>query len=154
AGRVLQEDDRHVGLVAELDELRGLGGAFGVDRAVIPDQPDRLALDAGLAADRRTAPGRLEIGEIAGIDQTRDHLAYVIGLAVIDRQDAAKLVDVVGGRPRGLLRQSRGALAPGQALADLARDADRIGIVLGEIFRNTADMGVHLAAAEFLISGD
>ena len=35
AGGVLQEDERDVGLVAQLDELRGLDGALGVDGAVV-----------------------------------------------------------------------------------------------------------------------
>ncbi len=58
AGGVLQIDDRHICLAAELDELRGLGGAVGVDRPVVADNADGMALNLGVAADRLRAVAR------------------------------------------------------------------------------------------------
>src|SRR6185312_2269892 len=52
AGGVLQVDDRRALLAAELDELRGLHGALGGDRAVVADEGHGLALDLGPATDR------------------------------------------------------------------------------------------------------
>jgi hypothetical protein len=51
AGGVLQEDQRRAALVAELDELRGLGRAGGLDRAVVAEDADGVAVQAGMAAD-------------------------------------------------------------------------------------------------------
>src|SRR4029453_13700465 len=45
AGDVLQEDDRRVGLVAELDELRPLLRRLGEEHAVVGEEADRIAVD-------------------------------------------------------------------------------------------------------------
>ena len=51
AGGVLQEDERCAGLVAQLDELRGLGAAVGLDGAVVADEADAVALQLRVPAD-------------------------------------------------------------------------------------------------------
>ena len=56
AGGVLQEHERRVGLVAQLDELRRLHGALGIDRAVVADDADRLAVDRRPARTRCATP--------------------------------------------------------------------------------------------------
>src|SRR5271170_564470 len=64
AGRVLQEDNPQAGLTAQLDELARLGGAGGVDRAVVADQPDRASLDRRMPANGGLAVRGLEIEKI------------------------------------------------------------------------------------------
>ena len=85
AGRILQIDDRHVGLAAELDELRRLARPVGIDRSVVADQPDRVPLDFGLAADGVRTIAGLEIEIVGIVDDTGDDLAHIVGLAVIGR---------------------------------------------------------------------
>ncbi len=59
AGRILQIDDRHVGLAAKLNELRRLAGAVGVDRPVVADNADGVTFDFGVTADRMDAVASL-----------------------------------------------------------------------------------------------
>ena len=66
------------GLAAELDELRRLGRAVGVDRPVVADEADGTPLDFGVAAHRVRAVVRLEIEEIGIVDDAGDHLAHVV----------------------------------------------------------------------------
>ena len=49
---VLQEEDRRVGLVAELDELGALLGGLGEQDAVVGEDADRVAVDVGVAGDQ------------------------------------------------------------------------------------------------------
>ena len=107
AGGVLQVDDRHVGLAAKLDELRCLAGAVGVDRAVVADQADGMALDLGLAADGVRTVRRLEVEIVGIIDDARDHFAHVVGLAIVDRHDAGEFLRGVARLLEGFLRQRR-----------------------------------------------
>ena len=81
AGDVLQEQQRDAALAAELDEMRALQGGFGKQDAVVGEDADRIAPDVGEAADQRRAVARLELVELAAVDDAGDHLAHVIGLA-------------------------------------------------------------------------
>ena len=65
AGDVLQEHQRDVALVAQLDEVRALQRAFGEQDAVVGDDADRIAVDVGEAADQGLAVARLEFLELA-----------------------------------------------------------------------------------------
>ncbi len=56
AGDVLQEQQRDVALVAQLDEVRALDRGFGEDRPVIADDPNGKPMDIGGAADQLAAP--------------------------------------------------------------------------------------------------
>ncbi len=68
--------------------MRSLQRGFGEQDAVVGDDPDRVTADAREAADQGRPVERLEFVELAGIDETGDHLAHVIGRAQIRRQDA------------------------------------------------------------------
>ena len=77
AGGVLQIEDRQAGLAARLDEVRRLGGAGRIERAVVGDDADRKALHGGVAAHGRRAVVRLEVEEVGIVGEARDHLAHV-----------------------------------------------------------------------------
>jgi hypothetical protein len=51
-------------LAAALDEVRRLVGAGHVDRAVVADEADRLAVDARLHGERLRAVQRLELDQL------------------------------------------------------------------------------------------
>ena len=53
AGDVLQEQERHVDLVAELDELRALLRRLGEQDAVVGEDADRVAVQVRPAGDQR-----------------------------------------------------------------------------------------------------
>ena len=46
-GDVLQEQQRDVALVAQLDEVRALQRRLGEEHPVVGDDPDRVPVDAG-----------------------------------------------------------------------------------------------------------
>ena len=100
-----------------------------IKRAVVGDDADRLALDAGMTADRGRSVIGTELGEIGIIDEARDRLAHVDGSFVIHRHDAEQFLGVVARR----LERGRfwARPVPWQLGHDLARDAQRIAVVLG-----------------------
>ena len=95
AGDVLQEDQWDLALAGQLDEVRALQRAFGEQHAVVGEDRDAIAPDAGEAADQGRAAERFELVEIRAVDDAGDHLAHVIGRARIGRHDAEKLFRIV-----------------------------------------------------------
>ena len=78
--------------------MRRLVGAVGIERAVVGDDADRLAFDAGVPAHRgRTIIGA-ELGEIGIVDDPRDHLAHVDRPLVIHRHDAQQFLGIMARR--------------------------------------------------------
>jgi hypothetical protein len=63
AGDVLQEHERHVALVAELDELRALLRALREEDPVVREDADRVTVDVGPAAD--------ELGPYSGLNSLK-----------------------------------------------------------------------------------
>ena len=78
-GDVLQENQRNAPLCAEFDEMRALECRFREQDAIVGDDADRITVEPGEAADQRDAVERLELVELAAIDQARDHLSHIIG---------------------------------------------------------------------------
>src|SRR4029077_13204838 len=134
AGRVLQVDDRHVGLAAEWDDLRRLGRAVDIDRPVVADEADGVPFDLGVAAYRVRAVERLEIEEIGFVDDAGDDLAHVVRLAVVARHDAGQLLGRIARLLEGLSLAWRELFIPRKLGHDFARDADAVRIVLGQVF--------------------
>ncbi len=132
--------------------MRRLVGAIRIERAVIGDDADRLALDAGVPAHRRGAVVGAEFSEIGIVDEPRDRLAHIDRPLVVHRHDAEQLFRIV---PRRAMRRfvPRGPV-PFQIGHDVARDPQRIAVVLGEIIAEARNAGVHLGATEFFFGGD
>ena len=115
---------RHVDLVAELDEVRRLLGGVGIDHAVVAEDADRVAVDRGPAADQRGAVAGLELLEPRAVDDPGD------------RPRARRRAGAGPGSPGRAARRGRGparsgaASGPGPALRqlrwrhDLAAHAD------------------------------
>jgi hypothetical protein len=121
-----------VRLAAELDEVRGLGGAGRVDRAVVADDADRVAVESRVAAHRRHAVAGLEVEEVGAVDEAGDDFAHVVGLFRVERHQAEQFVDVAPWyKTRRSVRTSRFQ----SSLAITSRgEADGVGVVLGEVF--------------------
>ena len=94
-------------------------------------------------------------GELGTVDDARDDLAHVHRLAIVQRHRAGQLVGRVQRLERGvgINRAGRAQGAPLQALEQLARDAQRIGIVLGQVLAQAGDAGVHHRTAQLLVGG-
>ena len=102
AGDVLQEDQRDLALAAQLDEMRALQRAFGKQHAIVGDDADRHAVQMRKAGDQRRAVVLLELVELGAVDDARDDLAHIIGLARVARDDAVDLRRIVKRRRRFL----------------------------------------------------
>src|SRR4029077_1536626 len=74
-GDVLQEEERHLALARELDEVRALLPRLREENAVVGEDPDREALDARPAADERLAVERLELVEARAVGGPRAPLS-------------------------------------------------------------------------------
>ena len=129
-------------------------GAVGVDRSVIADQADGVALDLGLAADRVRSVERLEIEIVGIVDDAGDDLAHVVRLAIIGRHDAGQVFSRIARLLERFLLLRRKLRIPRQLGHDLAGDADAVGVVLGQIFAEPGDSRVHFGAAELLVGRD
>ncbi|MNC87701.1 hypothetical protein D3C83_34490 [compost metagenome] len=95
---VLDEQEWNALAIASVDEERDLFRAFGIDdsakarllartsldqSALISDQADPDALDAGIAADHFGGEVGLELVDAALVDDRREHGAHVVGHAMI-----------------------------------------------------------------------
>ena len=152
SGDVLQEQDRHVHPVAQLDELGALVGLLAEQDAVVGEDAHGIAVDVPPAGDQRGAVQRLELVELAAVEHAGQDLARLEGDLDVRRGDAEQLLGVVQGRAGGL-RRSRAGLAPVQVADDVAADPQRVGLVEREVVGQPGLPRVHLGAAERLVVG-
>jgi hypothetical protein len=147
AGDVLQEQDRHAALVAELDEVRALQRGLREQHAVVGQDADRQALYVAEAAHQGGAVQRLELVEFAAIDQAGDDLALIEGARQIGTDDARDLGGVEQRRPRRA-DVAVGALHAVERAHDVARPGERFPFVAREVIGDARDRAVHLRAAQ------
>ena len=111
AGDVLQEHQRNAPLAAQFDEVRPLERGFREQDAIVGDHAHRHAPDACKARDQGGAVAGLPFVEGAVVDDARDDLAHVEGLARIGGDDAVEFfsrvarllgrrASIAGGRSR------------------------------------------------------
>src|SRR5690606_41535575 len=84
---LLEENQRDAALRAQLYEVSTLLRRLREQDAVVADDPHRVAPDAGEAADQCLAVERLELVELAAVDDPRDDFARVVGLLQVRRDD-------------------------------------------------------------------
>ena len=97
--------------------------------------------------DQRLAVARLEFVELRAVDDARDDLADVERDARVARHDAVEVVGRVERFAR-LARRERQMLAAVEVRDDVARDRERMRVVLGEMIGDAGDRRVHVGAAE------
>ena len=108
---------------------------------LLRDQSAGVAVDRGVTAHRVRSVERLPLEEVRVVDQSRDHLARVVGHAVVGRHDAEDLFGIVSRRRR-VARDaaSRAAPAPNRSFGDhLARQLERVRVVLGQVLGDAGD---------------
>ena len=133
AGRVVQEQQRGVGLVGELDELRRLLRLLGEQHPLgVGEDADRVAVQLRPAGHERRAVERLELVErlavvrARAVDDPDDHLARVERLLEVGRDEVEEAVDVSSGsgRTRRVPRPAcRGSAGPRSAARSGSRRA-------------------------------
>ncbi len=116
------------------------------------------AVDLGEAAHQGGAVQRLELIEPGAVDQPRDELAHIVGLARARRNDAVQLGRIVQRFARRAPRaaRARAALArrrqPHHARAQprhgTARKRQRMRVVLGVVVGDAGTAAMHIGAAQ------
>ena len=106
-------------------------------------------MDVREAGDQRRAKARLELGELGAVKQPRKNRAHGHRLPWVGREQTADLRRVERGRPRRGAREV--ALARiGQRAHELARDAQRMRLIIGEVVGDARRGAVQVSAAELL----
>ena len=96
---------------------------------------------------------RLELVELAAVDDAPQDLAHVERHAHVGRRDAEQLLGVEQ-RAASAVADGRGPeLAPVEAANDLAADPEGVELVVGEVVAQAGDPGVHVGAAQRLLVG-
>ncbi len=111
--------------------------------------PTAVAVDAGERGDQGRSVARLELVDAAAVDESRDDLSNVEGLARIGGDDSVELGRVVGRGLAGLGAVGR-FWRVAEVLEDAAGDANGVAVVDREVIGNPRDCGVDVAAAELL----
>ena len=103
--------------------------------AVIPKYADLITVNFGKAANKRIAIFFFEFMEVRAIRDARNNFAAIIGLARIMRDNAVKLVFVIGRRLRVFGEVSIIRLA--ECRDAIAGNLQSMGIITGEVIYNT-----------------
>ncbi len=149
AGDVLQEQQGDIALATQLDEVRALERRFGEQDAVVGDDADRMAVHMREAGNQGVAVTWLEFIQARTVDDARDHLAHVVGLAGVAGNHAVKFLRVEQRRLAGLQRNACIRLAPVQVGDDRTHPCQRLQVVVGHVVGNTGDARMHVGTAEF-----
>ena len=107
-------------------------------------------MELGKAGDQRGAVERLELIEVAVVNEAGDDVARIEGHLRIGAGNPEQLIDVVARLAAGATR-ARSALAMVDALDDLAAKADCIHLVDREVVGEATDTRVHLRPAQTLV---
>ena len=94
-GDVLEEDEGDPALGAELDEMGAFLGALAEENAVVGDDADGVAPEAGEAGDERGAVEAFEFVELAVVDEAGDDFADVVGFAGVGGDEGGDVGRVV-----------------------------------------------------------
>lgn len=148
AGNVLEEDQGDAALGAEFDKVSALLAGGGEKNAVVGDDADFVAVDAGEACDESGAVVAFELGEVRAIDDAGDDFTDGKGLAQVSGCDAEELFRVVERLGEGW--SGAGGGWPVEVANGAASEGDGVGVVNGEVVCDAGDRRVHLAAAEVL----
>ena len=150
AGDVLQEQQRRVDLVAQLDEVRALLRRIGREHAQVGEHPHRIAVDRRPPAHQRGPEAGLELLEARAVHHPGQHGVHVDRCPQVASHQAQELVGIVTRRVRPQ-RRPRSGLAPVEVRHDLAALADRVHLVDREVVAEARDLGVHAGTAEGLV---
>ena len=128
--------------------------AFAEQHAVVGDDAHRQAFDVREAGHQRGAVARLELVELAAVDDARDDLAHVEGLARVGRDDAVQFGRVVAAAGAAADAAAAAGLRQFRLATDGARDGQRVHVVLGQVVGHARQARVHVAAAQVFGADD
>ena len=108
-----------------------------------------MAVNMGEPGDQRAAVFRLELVELAAVDQTDDDIVHVIGNPRVDGNHVVEL-GLISNRLHRRQHIPDARFARPQCRHDAPDDAQRVAVVVGEMIGDTGDLGVQISAAEIL----
>ena len=117
--------------------------------AVVCDDPDRVTVDVGEATDQRCTVEFLEFMKFRTVNDACDDLADIVGKPKLARNDAVDILDRQF-RVFRLAPDDAGGPRKIQVGDDVARDLQRMLVVVGKMIGNTRDARVDAATAEGL----
>ena len=146
---VLKKQKRDPALAGQFDEVSTLLRALAEQHAIVGEDRNRHAPDMRKPADQGGAVKRLELVELAAIDDARDHLMDVIWRTHILWNDRVKFFGVIFGRPRRLERKLM--LMRGTKVADdVAHYGDGMLVIFGKMIGHSRPARVEFSATEVL----
>ena len=119
AGGVVEEQNRRVALLAQLDKLRALAAPLRVIGPLLPIKPAGLAFDLQVAADGLVVELVFEVEERRAVGDARDDFAHVVGFFRICGNQAEQFLNRVQ-RLAVALNWARGWLRSG-SMATISR---------------------------------
>ena len=153
AGDVLQEHQRYFALGAQFHKVGALDRRLAEQNAVVGDDAHRVAVDTGEAADQGLAVQGLEFIEVRAVDDTGDHLAHIVGLLLVRRNDAVDILHRVE-RLHRFPQVHRHGFDPVQATDRAAHQFQRVVIIVGVVVGDPGGPAVDIGAAEFFGTDD
>src|SRR5699024_80380 len=154
AGGVVHEQQGRVVPVGQLDELGGLLRFLGEqDAPRVGEDPHRVAEDLGPAGHQARAVHRLELVEVAAVDDPRDDLPRIGRDPQVVGDDPEQLIAAV----EGLDHVGAGGpalLGPAYATDDAAGPACGVMFVYGEWIGGPGHARVRVGPAERLLVGE
>lgn len=156
AGDVLQEDKRDTTLRAELNEMGSFDGGRGKQDAVVGDDADLVAVNGGKAGHKSGTEVTLELGELGAINDTSNDFSNGDRLPQVGGGNTEELLRVIEGFGKGLGRRLSGSrlCRPIEVANRPPGECDGVGIIDGQIVRDTRDGRVHLSTTELLSADD
>ncbi len=145
AGNVLQEDQWDFAHRAEFDEVGAFAARLAEQDAVVGDDSDRIAHDAGKSGHQRYGVKLFEFGKTAAIDDAGDDFADVVCLADIGRGGALEFLGVV----EGVFRRLAGELefvGSVEVFDDVAENAQGVPVVLGVVVADSGNAAVNVSS--------
>ena len=106
--RILKKNQRRVTLVTQLNELRRFGRACRLNGSVVAKNANQMPLYPGVTTNCLTGVPGLELQKIRAINQPCNNFPYIIGFAVVCRNNAEQFLLVVQRLDEGRLRQDWG----------------------------------------------
>ncbi len=136
-------------LAAQLDEMRALQRRFGEENPVVRNDADGGAPEAREPGHQRRPVVLLEFVQLASVDDARDRLTHVVGLAFVLGDDT---VELCGGieRLHRLAHVQVRALRPVEVGDDTADDGEGMRVVLRRMIGDAGLPGMHFGSAKFL----
>lgn len=154
ARNVLEEDQRDITLLTELDEVGALQRRLRVQGTVVGKDANLVVVNGGETTDQRLTVLGLELGKSGTINDSSNDLSDIVGDSQVVTDNTAKLSRVVerllnGGRDL-VIGDVAVVLGVVEVSDTLSESLNTLLLGLNQVVGHTRDRGVHLSSSEVL----